>query len=401
MNSDVLIKADGLDKKFCRRLKRSLWYGTQDIVSELFGLRHGGRHLRTDEFWALKDVSFQLRRGECLGLIGPNGSGKTTLLRIINGLIKPDGGCAEVRGRVGALIQLGAGFNPILTGRENIYVNAAVLGLKKAEVDNCIQEIIDFSEIGEFIDAPVQSYSSGMVVRLGFAIAAELNPDVLLMDEIFAVGDIGFRMKCINRIKRIVNGAAVIFVSHSLPQISNICNKVLLLEKGRVKYLGDDIGKGIGEYVNQFESPKRVALTSGLAEIKAVKATSGDQQVATGGTLVVQQDEDLILDFVLELSNEVSNPEIIVAILNQEQRPVAACLSQQSQKRLESKRQSSIEVVIPRLMLNMGKYSVTLVVNDGVTGETIFREDNAASLQGSTVSMSWAPIVMKGAWSQK
>ncbi|MEI8078291.1 MAG: ATP-binding cassette domain-containing protein, partial [bacterium] len=158
--SDVLVSVDQVSKKFCRSLKKSLWYGVRDVASEILGGNQRERELRTGEFWAVKDVSFELKRGECLGLIGRNGAGKTTLLRMLNGLIKPDHGRITMRGRIGALIALGAGFNPVLTGRENIYVNGSVLGLAKREIDEKIGEIIDFAEIGEFIDTPVQNYSS-------------------------------------------------------------------------------------------------------------------------------------------------------------------------------------------------------------------------------------------------
>src|ERR1700738_2948080 len=162
MKKDVLVRAEGVSKKFCRDLKTSLWYGVTDTLSDLMG-RDGSSHdLRRDEFWALNNVSFELRRGECLGLIGRNGAGKTTLLKMLNGLVKPDSGRIEIRGRIGALIALGAGFNPILTGRENIYVNGAVLGLSRKEIDSKLDDIIDFAEIDKFIDAPVQSYTSGL-----------------------------------------------------------------------------------------------------------------------------------------------------------------------------------------------------------------------------------------------
>jgi len=231
--SETLVKVEGVSKKFCRSLKKSLWYGLQDLGREITGRRHGGNgELRPDEFWAVKDVSFELKRGECLGLIGRNGAGKTTLLRMLNGLIKPDTGRIELRGRVGALIALGAGFNPILTGRENIYVNASVLGLSKHEIDEKLTAIIDFAEIGEFIDSPVQNYSSGMQVRLGFAIAAVLDPDILVLDEVLAVGDAGFRSKCYNRIGMLQKEAAVIFVSHNMEHIARICSKVVAMIEG-------------------------------------------------------------------------------------------------------------------------------------------------------------------------
>lgn len=165
MSDDVLVRVDGVSKKFCKSLKRSLIYGAKDVWTELSG---GGKHdeLREGEFWAVKDISFELKRGECLGLIGHNGAGKSTLLKMLNGLIKPDQGCIEMRGRIGALIELGAGFNPILTGRENIYNKGAVLGFTKKEIDAKYDAIVDFAEIEEFIDMPVQNYSSGMKVRL-------------------------------------------------------------------------------------------------------------------------------------------------------------------------------------------------------------------------------------------
>jgi ABC-type polysaccharide/polyol phosphate transport system ATPase subunit len=237
MSDDVLVKVDNVSKRFCRSLKRSLWYGLQDLGSEIGGRRHGGGsglpqssadvQLRLDEFWAVKDVSFLLRKGECLGLLGPNGSGKSTLLRIITGLIKPDSGFVETKGRLLALIALGAGFNPILTGRENIYTTASVLGFSKAVVDSKISDIIEFSGIKDFIDAPVQSYSSGMTVRLGFAAATAFDPDVLILDEVLAVGDGAFKGKCLERISKMRSKCAVIFVSHNLLQVSRISTHIL------------------------------------------------------------------------------------------------------------------------------------------------------------------------------
>jgi len=199
VSADIIVRVEGVSKKFCRDLKRSLWYGLKDTAADLLG-GHSSNGLRPDEFWALDGVSLELARGECLGLIGRNGAGKTTLLKMLNGLIKPDKGRIELAGRVGALISLGAGFNPILTGRENIYVNGSVLGLTTKEIDSKLAEIIAFSEIDDFIDTPVQSYSTGMQVRLGFAVATAMQPDVLLLDEVLAVGDAAFRNKCYERL---------------------------------------------------------------------------------------------------------------------------------------------------------------------------------------------------------
>lgn len=238
--SETLVNVEGVSKKFCRSLKRSLWYGMQDLGREMTGHRHGGNgDLRSDEFWAVKDVNFQLKRGECLGLVGHNGAGKTTLLKMLNGLIKPDRGQIEMRGKVGALIALGAGFNPILTGRENIYVNAAVLGLTKKETDSKFLQIVEYAGIPDFIDAPVQTYSSGMAVRLGFAIAAHTEPEILLLDEVLAVGDIAFQAKCFNTLADFRRrGVASILVSHNMHHIARYADKVLYLKKGGIEFSG-------------------------------------------------------------------------------------------------------------------------------------------------------------------
>src|SRR5215831_16707901 len=261
--SDVLVDIEGVSKKFCRTLKRSLWYGVEDIFADLNPFRGNGsssalnfrmtgppdsEDLRPDEFWAVNDVSFQVKRGECLGLIGHNGAGKTTLLKMLNGLIKPDKGRITMRGRVGALIALGAGFNPILSGRENIYINASVLGLTKKETDAKLDEIIEFSGIEEFIDTPVQNYSSGMQVRLGFAVATAIEPEVLLLDEVLAVGDIAFRVKCYNRIGRLQKNAATILVTHDVSYLSTVCNRIVFMSHGSGIYYANR-NAGIQKYI--------------------------------------------------------------------------------------------------------------------------------------------------------
>lgn len=268
--SDTMVKVEAVSKKFCRSLRRSLWYGVQDLGSELLGRNSAHLQLRPDEFWAVKDVSLHVDRGETLGLIGHNGAGKTTLLRMLNGLIKPDTGRIEVRGRMQALIALGAGFNPVLSGRENVYVNASVLGISKSEIDRRFDQIVDFSGIREFIDMPVQSYSSGMTVRLGFSIAAHLEPDVLLVDEVLAVGDLAFRTKCQVRIQELKqNGVAIILVSHDLHTISHVCTRAVTFERGHVIYDGDT-ERAIDMYRSSLiksNKSQEAALRAGTNEI--------------------------------------------------------------------------------------------------------------------------------------
>ena len=264
--TDTLIQVDNVSKKFCRNLRKSLWYGVKDLGKEILGRPHGGDKLRPKEFWAIKDVSLELKRGECLGLIGRNGAGKTTLLRMLNGLISPDLGRIEMRGAVAAMIALGAGIKEILSGRENAYCMAALRGMTKKEAEQKIDEIIDFAEIHDAIDAPIQSYSSGMRVRLNFAVASVLNPDVLLLDEVLAVGDVAFRDKCYHRIANLRRHAAVIFVSHNMEQIARTSTHALVLHDGKPVFVGT-VDEGIRSYeeLNQATAERQVASDSFLS----------------------------------------------------------------------------------------------------------------------------------------
>jgi lipopolysaccharide transport system ATP-binding protein len=247
-DSDVLIEVENVWKKYCLNFKWSMWYGLRDLCGGLLGRDRNGKRLRRHEFFAVQDADFQIRRGECVGLVGRNGAGKTTLLKMINGLIPPDGGRITVRGRVGALIALGTGFNPVLTGRENIYVNAAVLGIGKKEVDRKLDDIIAFAEIDEFIDTPVYCYSSGMTVRLGFAVAVHMRPDILLVDEVLAVGDTAFRMKCFKHILKLKSeGVSIVMVTHNMIDVARVCDRVLVLKQGRVLH-DTDVPRGIAAY---------------------------------------------------------------------------------------------------------------------------------------------------------
>lgn len=243
-DDDVLVRCENVGKKFSRDLKQSLWYGINDIVSDFFDRdkreSETQRPLRRGEFWANRDISFELKRGQCLGLIGRNGAGKTTLLKMLNGLIKPDAGRIELHGKTNALIALGAGFNPILTGHENIYINGSILGLSRRQIKDRLDEIVDFAELKEFLDSPIRNYSSGMQVRLGFAIAAVLvKPDILLLDEVLAVGDASFQVKCVNVIRRLQrSGVSICLVSHNLQNILRYCDQGLYLSGGEVKSYG-------------------------------------------------------------------------------------------------------------------------------------------------------------------
>lgn len=256
--SDTLILAEDVGKKFCRDLRRSLYYGARDCLAAInpwFDATKSLATLRENEFWANEDISFEVRRGECLGLIGPNGAGKTTLLRMIGNLIQPDRGRIVTYGSVGGLIALEAGFNPILTGRENVVVNGSILGIPKKQVRQRLDEIVAFADLEHAIDAPVQTYSSGMRVRLGFATAVCLiQPDVLLLDEVLAVGDAAFRAKCYNAVANLRESTATIFVSHSMAMISSTADRGLVLDNGQSVCHGS-----ISEAIQHYEALNRTA----------------------------------------------------------------------------------------------------------------------------------------------
>ncbi len=259
-STDTAIKVDRVSKKYSKSLKRSMLYGVKDIARNTFGLSSHSDKLRKNEFWAVDNISFEVKKGETLGIIGPNGSGKTTLLKLLNGIFWPDKGKITVRGKVGALIEVGAGFHPLLTGRENIYINAAILGMTKKEVDEKFDDIVEFADIGDFLDAPVKHYSSGMFVRLGFSVAVHCEPDILLVDEVLAVGDKGFQNKCFNKIGELKkNGTTTILVSHNMHTISTFTEKVIFLNNGKAKYF-KTVAEGIKEYANLFINKENLGL---------------------------------------------------------------------------------------------------------------------------------------------
>ena len=239
MSNEFVIDADSVSKKYCRSIRHTMVYGFADICRNLIARQSNTENLREGEFWAVQDLNFTVKRGECLGLIGPNGSGKSTLLKMLNGILMPDKGKIMISGRVGALIEVGAGFHPLLTGRENIFVNGAILGMSRSELNRKLDAIIDFADIGDFIDSPVKHYSSGMFVRLGFAIVSQLKPEILLIDEVLAVGDINFQIKCFNHVNQLINnGSSVIIVSHNLYHIQRMCERCILLQSGSMLEYG-------------------------------------------------------------------------------------------------------------------------------------------------------------------
>jgi lipopolysaccharide transport system ATP-binding protein len=260
--NDIAVRVQDLSKRYrigrARRrhdtLRDALVTGLRAPVDRL---RRGGsscgssRGRFEDTIWALKDVTFQVQRGEVLGIIGRNGAGKTTLLKILSRITEPTKGRAEIHGRVGSLLEVGTGFHPELTGRENVYLNGAILGMRKAEIDRKFDEIVDFAEIEQFLDTPVKRYSSGMYVRLAFAVAAHLEPEILVVDEVLAVGDVEFQKKCMGRMGKVAQGGrTVLFVSHNMAAIQDLCNRSLLLQDGTLGLVGG-VREVIGQYLGE------------------------------------------------------------------------------------------------------------------------------------------------------
>ena len=265
---DVVIRAEGLSKRYrigVRKTRRYYRYRTlRDAVSDramaslrsmASALKGGPSAAGSDAnpyVWALQDVSFEIRRGEIVGIIGRNGSGKSTLLKILSRITEPTLGEARIYGRVGSLLEVGTGFHPELTGRENIYLNGAILGMKKAEIDRKFDEVVAFAEVETFLDTPVKHYSSGMYLRLAFSVAAHLEPEILLVDEVLAVGDAAFQQKCMGKMGDVAKeGRTILFVSHNMAAVENLCERAVVLDSGKVRS-DASAHSAVAEYLSSF-----------------------------------------------------------------------------------------------------------------------------------------------------
>lgn len=287
--SEAVIQVENLGKKYLighQRGERPRYTALRDVIAD--GIRSIGQKVKhpdkalsyanQEEFWALKDVSFEVKQGEVIGIIGRNGAGKSTLLKILSRITEPTTGCVRLKGRVASLLEVGTGFHPELTGRENIFLNGAILGMSKTEINLKFDEIVEFAEISRFLDTPVKRYSSGMHVRLAFAVAAHLEPEILVVDEVLAVGDAVFQKKCLGKMNDVSksNGRTIFFVSHNMGIINRLCNRCIWLEKGQIqdfKYTKDTVenylqfGKSISPKITFSSDPQKILQ---FREIKLV-----------------------------------------------------------------------------------------------------------------------------------
>ncbi len=371
--NEVLISVTGVSKKFCKNFKKSLWYGLQDILNEFFGSKKE-RNLRTDEFWAVDDISFQLKRGECLGLIGHNGAGKSTLLKMLNGLINPDRGEIKLKGRIGALIELGAGFNPILTGRENVFNYGIVLGFTHQQILAKYRDIVEFAEMEGFMETPVQNYSSGMKVRLGFAVAAQMEPDVLIIDEVLAVGDMNFKKKCFETLQELAQKTAIIFVSHNVAHISRVSTSLIYLEKGKADDFGAEIESGIEKYL--LDKPQK---SKKISSVKRVDITKKEIQVLQ---------EDIVVD--LELSSNEIQSEFAIEILIRDSNDNAVAIINSAQDEKYYRFQNGVTSCQFRLqnLFTVGTFYFTIRILDPTSNRAFAVVENALIHKGKTRQFS-------------
>lgn len=395
--TEPLISVKNVSKKFCRDLKRSLYYGMLDLGKELIGTPvSDGVTLRNNEFWAINNISFELNRGECLGILGHNGAGKTTLLRILNGLIKPDNGKVTIRGKVGALISLGAGFNPILTGKENVYAAGAILGLSKREIDKKYNSIVSFSELENFMDSPVQNYSSGMQVRLGFSVAAHMEPDILIIDEILAVGDIAFRTKCHNTITNNLSSCAIIVVTHSLQSMARLATKLLVLKNGENLFLGSNIAQGIDIYSANFKKEVTVSVGHDSILLDYCKVTPINGE----GLDAIRYLDDMVISLRFKLTLVSSIDTIAIGIFDETGQYLSETLISADNCTRQKNGYDFISLLFKGIELSPGSYSICVEfcrrVNNNPKGIFVsqFRDVKKFRVTGA-LRITSAPFMLK------
>ncbi|VAX34854.1 Teichoic acid export ATP-binding protein TagH [hydrothermal vent metagenome] len=333
-------------------------------------------NLTDKEFWVTKGVSFKVKKGEVLGIIGPNGAGKSTILKLLSKVMRPTNGECMIRGRLSALIEITAGFHPDFTGRENVYFNGAILGMTKKEIDDQFEAIVNFSGVREFIDTPVKRYSSGMSARLGFAVAAHVNPDVMLVDEVLSVGDMTFQAKCTKKMRELLDsGVTIIFVSHNIPLVQNLCHRLILLDKGEVKAEGipEKVIPVYESLVNQQreqEIKKEIATRSGkrlevedapLIKIINVGLYGKDENLKEN----FMSDEPITIKINYEAREEIENPVFAFEIVRGD--GIICCSSNSKNEYFDFKKitgQGAVTVKIDKTNLSPGIYCVNISILD-------------------------------------
>jgi len=361
----------------------------REAASDLFRRMLGRRENPADDskyIWALKDVSFEVEEGEALGIIGPNGAGKTTILKLLSGITKPTRGRIWLKGRVSSLIELGAGFHQDLTGRENIYLNGTILGLKKKEIDEKFRSIVEFSELEKFIDTPIKRYSSGMYVRLGFAVAVHVDPEILLVDEVLAVGDMAFQRKCLDRMREMLKkeSTTVVFVSHNLSAVQGLCDRVIWLDKGSIVEEGEP-KRVISKYIERMSvsstNPEenfrddRIRWGSGGVRITKVRLLDGEGNEKD----TFKMGEKMIIEVSYHAEKQIPKPTLGFGIDADGMR-ISTIHTQMSDSSPEFiVGEGSYRCIIPNLLLLPGSYTITAAIYDDQNIVAYDRWGNAVS----------------------
>jgi lipopolysaccharide transport system ATP-binding protein len=332
-------------------------------------------HEPPQEFWALKDVSFDVEQGEVVGIIGRNGAGKSTLLKILSRITSPSEGTVDLYGRVGSLLEVGTGFHPELTGRENIFLSGSILGMKHREIDAKLDEIVKFSEIEKFLDTPVKRYSSGMYVRLAFAVAAHMEPEILLVDEVLAVGDIVFQKKCLGKMGEVARqGRTVLFVSHNMGAISELCSRGILINEGKIIYDGD-VKLTIESYINEIKGKKDKISRFSYDKNKPLQIL--DVMVTNGAgepTEIFDISESISIKIDYQVNTQANNTNIALILSRNGVELLCSFDTDAISKNLERRSlgRHSIIAKIPQKLLKAGCYSLSVgtgQINSGTTYE--------------------------------
>ena len=362
------------------------------------------RQLRPVEVWALRDVSFRVEPGESIGFMGRNGSGKTTLLRMIAGVFRPTSGSIEVDGRVGSLLELGAGFHHDFTGRDNIYLSASIYGIRKKEIDRRFEEIVEFSELGRFIDLPVRTYSAGMYMRLGFSIAVNVDADVLLLDEVFAVGDEAFQRKCVDRVLEFRReGKTIAFVSHSGPAVERLCDRALLLRDGHVEYDGD-IGETLRRYQELLAGEENPAeRAAGLREWGSGEARVGIvrlENAAGAATEAFLPGEQLALRVRVENLAAIDPPLMAIEL-----RDLTGALLSRAERNLgelgweRDSEEVEVRFDVRRLPLVEGRFQFNVALTDAAHTKLYHSVERAAAFSVVPQGDAHGFVLFEGDWS--
>lgn len=369
--SEPIIKVEHLGKKYNIGEKQS-YYSLRDTIAGLFSIK---KKKNQDEFWALKDLNFSVKRGENVGIIGRNGAGKSTLLKVLSQITPPTKGRITMRGRVASLLEVGTGFNPELTGRENVFLNGAILGMTRQEVKRKFDQIVSFSEIEKFLDTPVKRYSSGMYVRLAFAVAAHLEPEILIVDEVLAVGDAQFQEKCLGKMDEVSRkeGRTVLFVSHNMSAVKSLCQRTILLDKGTIICNGET-SKVVEKYSNLDSHRRTNEVVFDIDEDQKMQIAK--VSLRKNKNKIHTVDSELIFDFELITRKIVGQSYVSIDIFNNYGETIY-WTSDIGSERFKNPKLGTTKLICkcPKYLLTSGNYSAHFAIVSLIEGVTFHYPD--------------------------